>query len=83
MRRLDAFVMLYSTLTAMFTATLSLLGEGRPDAYVALAILSYYVSLALTSPSARPRSLQAAVNASLLAVFALIVAYRVYEVLSG
>ena len=83
MRRLDAFVILFSTLSALFTAALSLLGEGRPDAYIALTILSYYVALALTSPPVMSRRLQATVNASLLAVFSVIVVYRVYEVLKG
>lgn len=83
MRRLDVFVILYAALSALFTASLSLLGEERPDAYLALTILSYYVALALASPPVRSRSIQASVNASLLAVFAAIVAYRVYEVLKG
>ena len=83
MNRLDAMIILTASLTALFDSALALLGEGRPDVYVSMTILSYFISYALASPDPRPEYVPRVVNIVLLAVFLVIVGYRVYEVLAG
>ncbi|MEM1623617.1 MAG: hypothetical protein QXU65_06660 [Sulfolobales archaeon] len=58
-----------------------LLGEDRVDAYTSVNILVYFVSYAVTRPSVGKSKAVRYLNAFLLLLFALVVAWRVYEVL--
>jgi len=53
------------------------------DAYVAVNVLMYYVSYAIIRPVPETTLTIKILNAVLLAVFSIIVAMRVYEVLAG
>ncbi|MCI4461464.1 MAG: hypothetical protein JHC12_00665 [Thermogladius sp.] len=59
--------------------SLSSLGEQRLDAYFSMLVLEYFVLYALLRPKRRHRDYIALV---LLALFAVVVAYRVLEVIS-
>jgi hypothetical protein len=77
------FSLLYTGLVALFNSTLLLLGERRVDAYLAVNVLSFYVSYSLARPPARPGAAMTALHILLLTLFAAVVALRVYEVLTG
>jgi len=77
------FTLLYTGLVALFNSTLLLLGERRVDAYVAVNVLSFYVSYSLARPPTRPGVATVVLHVLLLTVFAVVVALRVYEVLVG
>jgi hypothetical protein len=77
------FSILYTGLVALFNSTLLLLGERRVDAYVAVNVLSFYVSYSLARPPTRPGVATVVLHVLLLTVFAVVVALRVYEVLVG
>jgi len=81
-RRTLRFAALYTGLVALFNLTLVLLGERRADAYVAVNVLSFYVSYSLVRPSTRPGLAMLLLHVALLTVFATIVSIRVYEVLA-
>jgi len=81
-RRVLRFAALYTGLVALFNSTLVLLGERRADAYVALNVLSFYVSYSLVRPPGRPGRATLLLHVALLTVFAAIVSVRVYEVLA-
>ena len=74
-------MLLYTTLSSVSNASLLLLGEVRVDAYVALNILSFYVSYSLARPSTKSTTIVRLTHALLLTIFALIVGSRIYEVL--
>ncbi|MEM2021698.1 MAG: hypothetical protein QXP80_05695 [Zestosphaera sp.] len=78
----DKFVVLYAGLTTSFNIALLLLRESRVDAYIALNILSFYVSYSLTRPFPRADVLVKLTHVALLTLFTLIVSMRVYEVLT-
>lgn len=81
-RRVLRFAALYAGLVALFNSTLVLLGERRADAYLAVNVLSFYVSYSLVRPQTRPGLATLLLHAALLAIFAAIVSVRVYEVLA-
>jgi len=80
--RVLAFIFMFTVLTAVSTLSLSLIREERVDFYASLSILAYYVSYALTRPATGYRHVRV-LNIALLALFALIIAYRVYGVLAA
>jgi len=82
-KRLDSFILVYVTLSLLVSASLYLLNEQRMDAYVAVNVLMYYVSYAIIRPVPETTLTIKILNAVLLAVFSIIVAMRVYEVLAG
>lgn len=77
----ERFVLLYVVLSSAFNVSLLLLGETRIDAYVALNILSFYVSYSLARPSTKSATIVRFIHALLLTTFVFIVSSRVYEVL--
>jgi len=82
MRRIEIYMLLTVSIAAIFTASLVLLGEPRIDAYISLAILSHFISAALTRAETEvDRRMFTALNAVLIAVFAAIAALRVVEIL--
>lgn len=72
----------YSVLTVIANTGLVLLDEARPDSYVSVNILCFYVSYALFTPEKRSRTITF-IHATLLSVFTTIVAYRIYQILAG
>lgn len=82
-KQIFRFAGLYSGLVALFNIVLALLGEQRVDAYVAVNVLSFYVSYSLTRPPTKPGIVMSALHLLLLSLFAVVVAVRVYEVLVG
>ncbi|MEM2739202.1 MAG: hypothetical protein QXQ29_00150 [Candidatus Bathyarchaeia archaeon] len=74
-----AFNIALAVLMALTVSTLSALHEYRLDVYVSMYTLEYYVCLAVFRPRRRMRFDPIALT--LLAVFSVIVAFRVMEVL--
>ncbi len=82
MRRIEAYMLLLTTITAVFTASLALMGESRIDLYISIAILSHFVSAALTGVEAEvEKKIYTGLTIVLITVFAIIVALRVIEIL--
>jgi hypothetical protein len=79
----NLFLIMYVSLTTAFNSTLLFLGEDRLDAYVALNILSFYISYALLRPFPRLNLALKLLHATLLGLFTLIVAFRVLEVIGA
>ncbi len=71
---------LLAFLIVVITVSLWEVGEVRVDAYIALYVLAYVVIKAILSPKRVSRDWLFIV---LLAIFFLIVGYRIYEVLVG
>ncbi len=80
-RRVSILVLVYAFLVVLSIISLYGLSEKRVDVYVSLNILTYYVSYAVVRPTYTSRYVKA-LNILLFIVFAIIVSYRVYEVLS-
>jgi len=80
MRGLDRDLLVYASLQATFTSILATLGEARIDAYVSVSILIYFVATTI-QPSIRKYSDLRVLDAPLIALFSLIVVFRVLEIL--
>jgi hypothetical protein len=78
--RTDVGLILLTSLVSLFTGFLAVIGEQRPDAYVAVSILIYFVYTAIDS-SIRKRSRTILLDLILISIFALITTYRVLSVL--
>lgn len=76
------FLITYASMSMLASASMYLLGESRGDAYASVNILAYFVSYAVIRPGAERSRAVKGLNAFLLLVFAVIVAWRVYEVLA-
>lgn len=81
-RRVSILVLVYTVLVVLSVTSLYVLGEKRADLYVSLNILAYYVSYAVMRPTYTSKYVRA-LNITLFIVFAVIVAFRVYEVLTS
>jgi len=79
-RGLDRDLVVYASLQAAFTSILAALGEARIDAYVSVSILIYFVATTI-QPSIRKYSDLRVLDALLIALFSLIVVFRVLEIL--
>lgn len=80
MEGLDRDLIVYASLQVAFTSILAALGESRIDAYVSVSILIYFVSTTI-QPSIRKYSDLRVLDALLIALFSLIVVFRVLEIL--
>lgn len=82
-RCVQRFLVFYAVSMAVATTALIALGESRLDVYVSIYILEYYVFRALTLPEPVAKVLRGLVitDAAYFIVFAVIVAYRVAEIL--
>jgi len=80
MEGLDRDLIVYASLQVAFTSILAALGESRIDAYVSVSILIYFVSTTI-QPSIREYSDLRVLDALLIALFSLIVVFRVLEIL--
>lgn len=78
----EIFTMVYTTLAVMLNTSLFLYGEQRVDAYIALNILCFYITYSIVRPARRIGSALKVLHIVLLSLFAAIVGYRVYEVLT-
>jgi len=79
-RGLDRDLLVYASLQVAFTSILAALGEARIDAYVSVSILIYFVATTI-QPSIRKYSDLRVLDALLIALFSLIVVFRVLEIL--
>jgi hypothetical protein len=75
-----AFNIVLGVMIVITVTALSALGESRLDVYVSMFTVEYFAALAIFRP--RRRFLDV-IAIALLAVFAMIVALRVAEVLAG
>ncbi len=84
MKRLELFLLLYSSLVCISTSYLSILGEKRVDAYIALTILIHFIITTVVAPEGiRERFVFKLLNTVLMLIFIAIVAYRIWEVLKS
>ena len=82
MRRLDLFTLAFTVSCAFTYIVFILLGESRPDVYVSMTILLYYIFFSIIDPvGERGGRTVTILNALLFLIFSVIVAYRVYEIL--
>jgi hypothetical protein len=77
---IEGDLILFTVLVVIATLALIYVGELRPDAYLAVAILIYFIYTSVNY-SFRFRVKLKVVDLLLIITFSLIVAYRVYEVL--
>ncbi|MEM1541154.1 MAG: hypothetical protein QW101_00310 [Ignisphaera sp.] len=80
MNRVIVSLIVYALLTSILTIFLVLVGESRPDAYLSVAILIYFIFTAIDN-SIRSRAKMLAVDIALLTVFTAMVLFRVLIVL--
>jgi len=79
-RGLERDLLVYASLQVAFTSVLAALGETRVDAYVSVSILIYFVATTI-QPNIRRYSDLRVLDALLIALFSLIVVFRVLEIL--
>jgi hypothetical protein len=79
--RVGLFILVYALMTVLSTVSLYLLKEQRVDVYISLNILSYYISYAVIRPGPSTNIVKV-LNITLFALFIVVVAFRVYEVLA-
>ena len=77
---MDRDVLIYALLLTMVVIALVLVGESRPDVYLSITILMYFIYTSINY-SIRSRARLRILDAILLFVFLAIVTYRVLEVL--
>ena len=77
---MDRDVLIYALLLTMVMIALVLVGESRPDVYLSITILMYFIYTSINY-SIRSRARLRILDAILLFVFLAIVTYRVLEVL--
>lgn len=81
MKRYEVFLLIYTLLTYALNTSLFMLSESRVDAYISVNILVFYITYAVVKPIRNPGLPWKILQAALLCLFAIIVGYRVYEVL--
>ncbi len=80
MRPVDRSIILFTAVYVIAMIILILIGENRPDVYVSITILVYFIYISLDT-SIRENTDLKLVNMLLLIIFFIIVAYRVLEIL--
>lgn len=82
MRKIDIFAAALILATAFSNIVLLLFGESRPDVYISITILIYYIFYSILAVGER-RGYKAItyLNITLFIIFSLIVGYRIYEIL--
>lgn len=81
LRRVELLLLIYVLLATSMNVSLFLLGENRVDAYVAVNVLTYFISYVVLRPFFETPPLIKVLNTALLLFFTVIVFFRVYEVL--
>lgn len=82
MKRHEVFLLAYTLLTYALNTSLFMLNESRIDAYIAVNILVFYITYSIVKPIRNPALPWKILQVVLLCLFAVIVGYRVYGVLS-
>ncbi|MEM4567563.1 MAG: hypothetical protein QXM48_04480 [Sulfolobales archaeon] len=77
---IEGELILFTLLILISVFMLIYVGEVRPDAYLAVAILVYFIYTSVNH-SFRSKIYLKPVDIVLITVFAIIVAYKVYEIL--
>jgi hypothetical protein len=82
-RSIDSFLITYATLAFTSVTTLSLIGVETLDVYIALFVILFFVAAELT-PTFSPMGSRKKVilEIALLAIFVVIVAERVVQILT-
>ncbi len=80
MRPVDSSILLFSTIYITSMIILVLLGENRPDLYVSMGILVYFIYVSLDT-RIRENTNMKYVNILLFIIFMIIVVYRVLNIL--
>ncbi|MEM1526673.1 MAG: hypothetical protein QW775_03685 [Ignisphaera sp.] len=80
MAETDRSILVLVLLITFFTIFLAIVGESRPDAYLSVAILLYFVYTAI-DPSIRRYTNLKPLDIGLIIVFAVIVVIRILLVL--
>ena len=80
MRTLDRDILLLTILLTTIVISFVLLGESRPDVYVSVTILNYFIVTSL-SYSLRSTTKIKFLDIALLIVFMVIVTYRILAIL--
>jgi len=73
-------LVIYAALHSAFVFSLAVLGEKRPDAYVSVSVLVYFVATSVLPSLRRSADLRVA-DIALAAVFLVVVALRVLSIL--
>ncbi len=81
MKRTDLGVILLTSLIIISSISLTLVGESRPDVYLSMAILIYFVYTSIDY-SLRMRSSLKVIDIALFTVFIVIVTIRVLMILN-
>lgn len=81
MDRTDKSLVGFSLITVLMMLLLVVVGESRPDAYIAVAIVLYFIYTAIDPVLRRVASIRI-LDIALILVFMLIVAIRVLTVLN-
>lgn len=76
------FVLTYTALVYLSNLILYFIAEKRPDAYVSLSILTFYITYTIYRPLKRASLRIKLLHVVLLTLFLVIVAYRVYQVIA-
>lgn len=80
MTKTDTSMLILTSLTVLFTVFLVIVGESRPDTYLSVAILLYFIYTSV-DPSIRRYTNLKPLDIGLITVFIIIVAIRVLQVL--
>ena len=80
MTHIDRDILIYALLLIIAVIALVLVGESRPDVYLSITILIYFIYTSINY-SIRSRAKLKILDTILLLIFLTIVTYRVLEVL--
>jgi len=77
---MDREIILYAILSTIVIISFILIGETRPDVYLSISILIYFIYTSV-SRNIRLRAKLTILDISLLTVFSIIVVYRILTIL--
>lgn len=80
MEIMDREIILYAILSTIVIISFILIGETRPDVYLSISILIYFIYTSI-SRNIRLRAKLTILDISLLTVFSIIVIYRILTIL--
>lgn len=80
MEIMDREIILYAILSTIVIISFILIGETRPDVYLSISILIYFIYTSI-SRNIRLRAKLTILDISLLTVFSIIVVYRILTIL--
>ena len=80
MEIMDREIIVYAILSTIVIISFILIGETRPDVYLSISILIYFIYTSI-SHNIRLRAKLTILDISLLTVFSIIVIYRILTIL--